>query len=201
MTDIRQQTIDTYNESAQQLADYFSGIGPRTGDIDKAFELTGNTKGRVFEIGCGDGRDAAEIIKKADWYQGLDVSRELLRIAQARLPKTSFIEADAATFDYPKNLDIVFAFASLLHLDKDEVTDVLRRIHNSLNPGGIFYISLKYRDTYQSEIKTDKFGTRLFYFYNPQSIKKLANNLYETVYENRDLKGQTEWFQVALRKV
>lgn len=201
MTDLRQQTIDTYDKSAKALADYFRGIGSRTDDIEEAFELADNpSHARVIEIGCGDGRDAKEIVKRAGWYLGFDISKELIKLAKEYVPEGEFEVADAATFDFPKNLDLVFAFASLLHLNRDEVKGVLARVHASLKPGGVFYISLKYRPQYMQEVKEDEYGMRLFYFYNADVITELAGNGYEVVKMRREIHGHTEWFEIALRK-
>jgi SAM-dependent methyltransferase len=202
MENLRQATIDTYDLSADALAEYFRGIGPRVKDIDLAFELAGNPKeARDLEIGCGDGRDAKDIINKASWYRGFDISSALINLAKTHVPNGNFEIADAAMYEYPENLDIVFAFASLLHLDKDEVQKVLNSVHTALNPGGIFYISLKERPEYAEEIKEDKFGKRLFYFYNPDIISALAGDGYEVVSTTHQQLSNTKWFEIALQKI
>lgn len=199
---LRQRTIDTYNESAAELAEYFKGIGPRVKDIDRAFELAGNPEdARVVEIGCGDGRDAEDIFERAGWYQGFDVSEGMIDIAKKHVPGASFEVADALDYDYPENLDIVFAFASLLHLDRQEVSEVLKKVHNALRPGGIFYVSLKERPEYTEEIKDDQYGSRLFFFYNAALISDLAEGNYEVADTSGKKIGSTQWFEIALRKV
>lgn len=201
MTNLRQQTIDTYNKSARELAEYFRGIGPRVEHIDAAFELAGSPQSaRFVEIGCGDGRDAREIVKRGGWYLGFDISEELIKIAKTYVPEGQFEVADAATFEFPKNLDVVFAFASLLHLNRDEVKDVLARAYGALKPGGVFFISLKYRPQYMQEVKEDQYGTRLFYFYNADIIAELAGDGYEVAKTWREIHGHTEWFEIALKK-
>ncbi|HSX36987.1 MAG TPA: class I SAM-dependent methyltransferase [Patescibacteria group bacterium] len=202
MKDWRQATTDTYDKSAKELAEYFRGIGPRVKYIDFAFQAAGNpAKARVVEIGCGDGRDAKEIIKRSSWYLGFDISRELIKLARQHVPEAKFEVADAATFNYPKDLDVVFAFASLLHLDNKELQTVLQKVLGALKPGGVFYISLKYQSEYTKEVKKDRFGERLFYFYNEGLIQELAGSGYETVKAWRETIGHTEWFELALRKV
>jgi hypothetical protein len=58
-----ERTLQTYNESAEELAEQFKGIGARTQDIERGLSLTGSGRNaRVVEIGCGDGRDAEEIV-------------------------------------------------------------------------------------------------------------------------------------------
>lgn len=204
MTDLRQQTIDVYDSTAQQMADKFRAIGARVKDIELAFKLAKADKSvRILEIGCGDGRDAKEIAKRANWYLGIDVSKELIKIAQYYVPEANFEVADAASFTYPKGLNIVFAFASLLHLDKNELKQILSQVHNSLEVGGIFYISLKWAEKYKQEVKKDEFGERLFYFYTPELITELAANNYEVAWSDRQTRqdaNHAEWFTLALRK-
>lgn len=200
MTDWRQKTIDTYDKSAKELAEYFQGVGARNVDIEKALELIGNpTNPKVLEIGCGDGRDAKEILKHTSNYLGFDASSSFIELARTVAPSAQFEVADAISYSYPKDLDLVFAFASLLHLDKDEVKTVLHKVSGALRQGGIFYISLKYMPEYTEQIKKDQFGERLFYFYTPEIIKELAGEAYETVLEDRQTIGKTEWFTIALR--
>lgn len=201
MSDLRQETVDTYNKSAKELAAYFQGIGSRVKDIDLAFEAAGNPeRARVVEIGCGDGRDAKEIVGRCSFYEGFDISEELIKLAQQHVPAATFTVADASSYRFAKDLDVVFAFASLLHLDKQEVEAVLQRVHAALKPGGIFYISLKWAPEYTSSIKEDQFGRRLFYFYNADVIRELAGDAYEVVDTFRETRGKTEWFEMILRK-
>ena len=201
VNDIQQETINTYNKSAKALSVYFQGIGSRVDDIDRAFKLADcPTDARVVEIGCGDGRDAREIIKHTNQFTGFDISEELIKLANQSVPGVKFVVADAREYAYPRDLDIVFAFASLLHLDKNEVKKVLGKVKNSLRPRGIVYISLKYSDVYMEKVKEDEYGKRLFYFYNPDLIQELAGSAYKTVYVNQETIGQTEWFDIALQK-
>ena len=200
----KQVTVDTYNKSAKELAEYFRGIGSRVRDIDLAIRLSDKLDNPfVVEIGCGDGRDAKEIIKRTNNYIGFDISKELIKLAKKYVPKAYFEVADAINYKYPNNIDVVFAFASLLHLDKKEVKNVLEKVHTALRLGGIFYISLKLRTEYYEEIKEDKYGKRMFYYYNPEIITNLAGVGYEIVRNSKSsVDGSTsKWFEIALRKV
>jgi SAM-dependent methyltransferase len=205
VTDYRKLTVETYNKSAKELAEYFRGIGSRKRYIDKTFELAGNpTEPRVLEIGCGDGRDAKDIVELTPKYTGFDISEELIKIAKKQVPQGQFVIADAISYPYPANdLDVVFAFASLLHLNKDEVKDVLEKVHEALRDGGIFFISLKLAPEYKEEVKKDQYGTRIFYYYNPEIIKELAGKKYEVANLGGGFitVGNTQWFEVALKKI
>lgn len=202
MTDWRRETTETYNNLAPEFSKFFATYGSRADDVALAFELAGNpVDARVLEIGCGDGRDAAEIVKRTPNYTGLDIAEEFIKLARTNVAVGKFEVGDALDYDYPTNLDIVFAFASLLHLDKSEVMEVLGDIHHALKPQGIGYISLKYASEYKEHHQQDEFGGRMFYYYNPPLIEELAGEGYDTVHVDRHVKKNTDWFTIALQKV
>ncbi len=198
----REATVETYNRSATELAAYFAGIGSRIKDIEIAFQLAGDpADANVMEIGCGDGRDAEAIVERAGRYVGFDISEGMIGLARARLSDARFEVADALDFTYPENTDIVFAFASLLHLDQEEVSKVFGNVAQNLNPGGIFFVSIKYAAEYRKLIQEDRFGKRLYYLYNRELLEDLAGEDYQTVYAEKSILGNTEWLEIAFRKL
>lgn len=195
----KQKTIETYNQTATQMAEKFRGIGARVSDIERAFSILDKSNPSVLEIGCGDGRDAKEIVIRTDEYLGIDVSSSMIELAQTHAPETTFQVADVETFEFPAGLDIIFAFASLLHSDKTAVNDILRRAYQSLNGDGIFFISLK-RDEYQSKIKQDEFGTRTFYLYTPEDIEEMLRDEYKVIFKEEQSFQNQDWFTLILQK-
>lgn len=202
MMDWHATTIKTYDDSSKELAEYFSGIGARTKDIELGLKLASvNGNARVIEIGCGDGRDAVEIVKRVGWYEGFDPSKGLLELAGTRLPDTSFVIADALSYSYPTDIDVMYAFASLLHVNRTDLRTVLEKSAVALRKGGILFVSLKERPLYEEVSKTDQFGQRMFYYYNPQILTGIAGDLFEAVYEDHQTIGSTDWFTLALKKI
>lgn len=191
----------TYDSSAKLMAEYFAGIGARTEDIERALVLAGSPKkARVIEIGCGDGRDAAEIVQRVTFYKGFDPSMGMLEIAKQKLPDELFVQATANTFSYPQgNVDVVYAFASILHVPRGRLGDVFEKVRNALRPEGIFYISTKESVYYKKEVKKDRFGERLFYYYNVGILEEIAGKAFEKVYEDHQLIGHTGWLTLALK--
>jgi SAM-dependent methyltransferase len=195
------RNIEVYNKSAITLTRYFKGIGPRVADIKRALELADAKSGtHVIEIGCGDGRDALEIIKHVAWYQGCDPSVGMLKAAKKTAPQASFVLADGLTYAYPSGLDVVYAFASLLHVNKVDFARICQKINTSLRPDGIFYISLKERDRYSKEVKKDMHGERMFYYYTPSLVQTISGKNFTSVYEDHQTIGHTNWFTLALQK-
>lgn len=197
------QTIQTYDDSAEELAKYFAGNDWRLGDVKLALHFAGDpAKPKVVELGCGDGRDAEDILSLVDWYEGFDPSIRLIELARRRLPKAHFVCADALSYTYPHNLDAVYGFASFVHLNKDDFAAACKLIAASLKPGGVLFFSLKERDKYAEELVKDEFGERTFYYYSAPLVRELMGKDFEAAYEDhRILKRKTSnWLVMALRK-
>ncbi|HUW21610.1 MAG TPA: class I SAM-dependent methyltransferase [Candidatus Bathyarchaeia archaeon] len=166
------QTIDTYNKTAKIHSQKFENYGARIEDIEKAFSYIDKSNPKVIDIGCGDGRDAKEITKKTDDYLGIDLSVELIKIARKKVPRGNFIIADFETFEYPQGVDIVFAFAAILHSGRGSVKKLLKKVYRSLTPGGIFFISTKY-GSYRRKV-IDRDGPKVNFLYRPEDIIKMS---------------------------
>ena len=147
--DKKQRTVESYNKSAISIAKKFDNLSVRVENINEIFSLFNKLDLSVLEIGCGNGTDAQEIVKHTNNYRGLDISEELIKLARIKVPQTRFEIADVEQYDFPKNLDVVIAFASLLHVDKENFRVILEKIFASLNSGGVVYLSLKYSDVYK----------------------------------------------------
>lgn len=198
----KQQTIDVYNTTAESMAKKFSGIGARIEDILEAFSYVQKDVPKVLEIGCGNARDASEILNHTSDYLWIDISSEMIRLAKESLPEAAskFVVADVEEFEFPQWIDIIFSFASLLHTPKEKLQKILQRILFALNSGWIVFISLKYSDVYEEIIKTDEFWTRTYYYYSPQDILDMGGKEYGwNKVEYQDLRGQ-KWFTIILWK-
>ena len=201
LLDMHQGTRDTYNQSADGLSRHYDQIGSRDGDIELAFTLAGNPRtAKVLELGCGNGRDARAILRHTDHYTGIDIAEKMITIARQKVPKGTFLVADVNDYDYTGPYDIVFAFALFRHLNMEEVTLLIKRVHAALRPGGVFYISTMYGNSYQNVPRSDDYGVREMYLYNPQIILKRCPPSLKKVQEIYDTVDGKEWFELALRK-
>jgi trans-aconitate methyltransferase len=197
--DKKTQTIQTYSQSAQALAEKFDRLGARTSDIEEVFALLSKDDPRVLEIGCGNGRDAEVIHAKTNAYLGIDASEGLVALAQTKVPDAKFQVADVETYVFPSGLDAVFAFASLIHSPKEVLRDVFVKIFDALNPGGLFRLSMKCSDVYREVTKQDEFGTRTYYHYSPEDLVGLDSRFVVLKCVTQEYQNQT-WVEVLLQK-
>lgn len=192
-------TIQSYDSHADAYAREANERGSWMADIDKVFELVGKENPFIVELGCGNGRDAKEFVKRTNRYLGVDASEKLLKNARALVPKAEFQQASFSSFQFPTKIDAVVAFASLLHVDKDVVQNILRESENHLNEKGIIFLTLQ-QGPYQKEVKKDTMGTRTFYKYSPELISELMPSTMSIVFEDRRIIRGKPWFAIALQK-
>ncbi len=193
------QTTDTYNKSADVLALKFDTLGARVNDIKETFALIDKKNPKTLEIGCGNGRDVEEIIKHTNDYLGIDISEKLIELARKKVPQAKFEIADVETYTFPENLDVVFAFASLIHVSKENLKVVFDQIFENLNPGGVVRMSMKQSDLYSEVTNEDEFGIRTYYHYSLQDIKDIAKQFVFIKSESVNLRGQG-WLEIILKK-
>lgn len=141
--DWKKETLSFYDRNASNFA---SG----TTDADMAdtrsrFTASLPLKGLILDFGCGSGRDTKAFLESGFRVDAIDGSEELCSIATAYtgipVKQMLFNELDAQN-----QYDGIWACASILHLPKTELADVLRRIEEALKPQGILYASFKYGD-------------------------------------------------------
>ena len=197
--DKKAQTIETYEKSAEALAERYDEAGPRAAFVDETFLICKTKQPRVLEIGPGSGKEAYLILKKTPRYIGVDVSEELLKIAQRRNPRGEFIHADIETFEFPKHLDIVFASASLIHAKRETLSKIFDRMFEALVPGGLARVSLKWAPKYKEAKKRDKYGVRTYYLYSKEDIEAFPADFLMLKAEIEEAEGQ-KWLELLLQK-
>ncbi|HSI20469.1 MAG TPA: class I SAM-dependent methyltransferase [Verrucomicrobiae bacterium] len=199
MTEERSQTIETYRTKAGEFAEYFSLFPHRAQEVARGFSFLAKKNPKTVELGVGTGGDTGEILQHTDDYVGVDFVTELLAYAREKHPGTRFVEADITEWEIPQGTEMVFGFATLLHLNQEEVADLFRRMHSRLAPGAVIYLSLKY-GRYRGFMKNDRFGVREFYLYTPHLLKKLIGARYSIFYAGRLDKSTDPWIMVGIRK-
>lgn len=97
---------------------------------------------KVLELGCGAGYHAEAMLAAGFDVHATDGSPELAAEASRRIGRPVatmlFHELDAV-----EAYDGVWAYACLLHVPRDDLAGILKRVRRALKPGGMFYASFK----------------------------------------------------------
>jgi ubiquinone/menaquinone biosynthesis C-methylase UbiE len=96
---------------------------------------------RLLDVACGTGKHL-EFLKEAYEVEGLDLSLELLKIAQERAPEVLYHQADMMDFDLGKEFDVVTCLFSSIGYVKtlDNLNRAVKCMSNHLIAGGVLII-------------------------------------------------------------
>ena len=99
--------------------------------------------GCLLDLGCGAGRDAKAFLGLGYRVDAADGSEELCKRASGYtgIEVKHMLFGELSAID---QYDGIWACASILHLEKKELLQVLRKIAAALKEGGVLYTSFKY---------------------------------------------------------
>ena len=134
-------SLDFYNKHA---FDYFVKTKDvlLSSNISKFLSLISKKRPKILDFGCGSGRDSKEFIEENCDVTAIDGSIEMCKLAQNYINKevkcVNFLD-----FESKETFDGIWACASLLHLQRNEIPIVIEKLYQCLNENGILFLSMK----------------------------------------------------------
>lgn len=160
---ISSEVIKTYDKIAKNYSISKADINLVKNHLDNFIKYIKN--GKIFDVGCGHGRDAKYLEDNGFNVTGIDLSENMLNIARINSPKSKFIKMDMKDLSNIQNnfLDRIWSCASLLTIPKSQVKNILFNFNRILKESGIIFISVKE-------------GSEEGYFIGENNIKKYYTN-------------------------
>ena len=193
-----QNTIDYYEQNAKSFIE--GTLNVDFAEIQHIFLKLLPEKATILDFGCGSGRDTKHFLEQGYSVDAIDGSLELCRAASdytgIKVKHMYFHELD----DYEK-YDGIWACASVLHLEKKELPEVLRKMSAATKKNGIIYLSFKY-----GNFEGERNG-RYFTDMTEKSMKELLDAFPEFTVEKQWItgdvrvgRGDEKWLNMILRK-
>ena len=138
--------MDAYHELAQSY-DRLTNDVDYEATVDFYYEILkreGLRPRTAVDLACGTGSVTAILAKKGLQVTGVDMSEEMLTVAQQKAMELEnmprFICQPLQELWLPRGVDMaVCALDSLDYItDPDDCAEAIRRVYKALNPGGIF---------------------------------------------------------------
>lgn len=135
------ETLNYYNQNADSFI-----AGTASADMSAQYQFFLKhvpEKAKLLDLGCGSGRDSAYFASLGFDVVAVDGSAELCK----RVKGIYGIDAVCALFEdlsFDAEFDAVWACASLLHVSKEDMPNILKKVSDALKPEGILYASFKY---------------------------------------------------------
>lgn len=189
-------SIEYYDTNAKE---YFE----LTKSIDTSHEINRflryvRKSGYILDAGCGSGRDSLYMINLGYQVKAIDASSELAKLASRYIgQKIDVMKIE--DIPYFNTFDGIWANASLVHSNEEEILNALGRFSNALKKFGILYISIKH-----GQGVYEKHG-RTFYLYDEASWLTLVNKQRDIImldiWRTEDkLKRENQWLNVLMVK-
>ena len=166
---MKNNTLDFYNNNSKTYIETTLTID--MSNLYKEFLNNIPKGGIILDLGCGSGRDSKAFIDKGYKITAVDGSKELAQSASKLIGQEVLVSKfeDLSLID---NFHGIWACASLLHVNKKDILDVIKNVSSNLNDNGIFYMSFKYgEDEYIDE------KGRYFNCYTEETFKELINKV------------------------
>nr|WP_319392322.1 class I SAM-dependent methyltransferase [uncultured Desulfobacter sp.] len=152
-------TLNYYEQHALNLAQRYESA-----DVTQLhdFLLSGlKPGGRLLELGCGSGRDAAFMVSRGFRVLATDGSASMIEQAKRHHPE---LETHTARLKLPDGLsnesgtyDGIYAVAVLMHLSTHELENTILKIHSLLAVKGRFIFSVPAR---RDDVITNEFDSK-----------------------------------------
>ena len=196
---ILESTLDYYNTNAHSFVSSTRSVD-FTQTQDKFLHLLPPTAS-ILDFGCGSGRDTKYFLDAGMQVDATDGSEELCRLASeyTGIPvrQMLFEELDAKA-----QYDGIWACSSILHLPKESLKDVLRKMIAALKEHGIIYTSFKY-GTFEGER-----NGRFFTDFTEETFREFVADVdgirIEETWISGDVRpgrGDERWLNLILRKI
>ena len=195
---MKAKTIEYYNENVSKFVnDTQDVVFCATQDLFLSYLNEGDS---ILDLGCGSGRDTKYFLSKGYKVDATDGSEEICKVAS----DYTGINVKCLLFnelDEIDKYDGIWACASILHLDRDDLIDVFHRIARALKDNGILYTSFKY-----SEFEGMRNG-RYFTDFTLESFNEFQTNIPEFIIEKKWITSDVrigredeKWLNLIMRK-
>ena len=197
----KEKFTDTLNYYNSKAKDFFSDTAAvaftELQDIFLDYIPAG---GRILDFGCGSGRDTKYFISRGYDVDATDGSEELCKIAG----EYTGVHVKQMLFEELNEIELydgVWACASILHVAKSQLPDVIRKIANATKSEGTVYMSFKYGDF--EGVKNGRFFTYLTEESFEEIIETIPELTVDKLWISSDVRverGEERWLNIIMRK-
>lgn len=195
-------TLNYYNKNASKYCEQTKNT-----DMSEAYTrfIEYLHKGSyVLDFGCGSGRDSKYFLSKGYRVTAIDGSSEMCKLA------SEYIGQDVKCMDFSdlsdeSKYDGIWACSSIVHVEKESLPDILRKMVKALKVGGIIYTCFKYGSGFE-----EKDGKYYIYMEKDEFIRmlndyvpgvELIDSYCNETYKGTVGKGTSEWINFLVKRI
>ncbi len=161
--------VGIYSNQFSEPSEYLDVLAERLVDMDR--EIMEGERPKLLDAGCGPGTDAIYLSSRGLEVVGVDISKEMIRLARERAVKLlpagirpRFLLSDIRNLPFNgQTFHAIVSSFSIIHIPKRDVQRTLESFRRLLKDKGLLYIS--YQEGESREMFIDeplKPGERIF---------------------------------------
>ncbi|KKQ80612.1 MAG: S-adenosyl-L-methionine-dependent methyltransferase [Parcubacteria group bacterium GW2011_GWC2_38_7] len=106
-----------------------------------------NQKSKILDVGCGGGQDSKYLFEQGYSVFGVDVSKEMIKLAKKYSPKTEFAVADVMSLPARIKYEGIWCCRVFHHISMAGQNKFLKKLNTLLKKDGVLFISCAVSDT------------------------------------------------------
>ena len=192
-------SINYYNKKAKEFIE--NTFHANMSELYKIFEQHLNENDLILDLGSGTGRDSLYFLSKGYDVVAIDASEEMVNYSKPFLQEKVLIST-FSDFNPKQKFDAIWACASLLHLEDNELNKTIFKYLSHLKTNGVFYMSFKKGN--ENYFKDNRF----FNCFTKDSFTLFINQFHTIeiidLFETSDVrpnKENEEWINAIIRKI
>lgn len=193
-------TLDYYNKNAKIYCEQ-TLVGNLQENYEKFLKYLPQDA-YILDFGCGSGRDSKYFIENGYKVKAIDGSAEMCKLSSKYINQ----EVNCIKFEELNDIntyDGIWACSSILHVEKENLRNILIKMINALKVNGIIYTSFKIGTGY--EIKEGKYYNYLTKDEMEQTLNKSSKavkliDYFETLPSTKRNAQNTIWGNFIIKK-
>lgn len=193
-------TLEYYNKNAKLYCEQ-TLVGNMKENYDRFLKQLPQDA-YILDFGCGSGRDSKYFLDNGYKVKAIDGSVEMCKLASEYINQ----KVNCMKFEELNDIDIyngIWACSSILHIEKEKLTDTLVKMINALKVNGIIYTSFKIGTGY--EIKEGKYYNYLTKNEMEETLNKVSKTVkvidyFETLPSTKRNAQNTIWGNFIIKK-
>ena len=192
------KTIEYYNRNVEAFVS--ETVDVDFSQVQDLFLQMLPEKSRILDFGCGSGRDTKYFSDRGYFVEPVDGSLEICKSAAGRtgIPVRNMLFQELCE---QQKYDGIWACASILHLSKLDLFDVIEKMANALKSNGVIYASFKYgffegerNGRYFTDFTEESFVKFI------EGMKRLTLQKIWVTGDVRSERGKEQWLNIIMRK-
>ena len=141
--------------------------------FDCFIDLLPKADAKILELGCGPGNITRYLLQRRPELKilGTDLAPNMVDLAKTNNPQAEFKILDCRNLSpVSESFDAIMCGFCLPYLNKEEAGSLIQDAAESLNPGGVIYISTMEDEYENSGLQSSASGDEVFMYYHSSNF-------------------------------